>query len=107
MTDESVKTSTPSPAGTPSETSDPYHHPADQSFVLQYMIDVQKSIGELTKAVSKLEESADSQRDELRKIRTTIAAAAGALTVILVVGSFLINKIWDRVVTVLAGATPS
>lgn len=70
-------------------------------------MEIQKSIGTLTNAVTKLESSVSDQSGKVDKILYILAAAGGALAVILTVGAFLLDKIWDRLLGVLQLTPPS
>lgn len=108
MADTDQKSVQQSDVGSPSESATPYQqHPADQSFVLQCLIDLQKTVGALTKAVEKLESSVGEQSGKIDKIRYTLAGAGGAVTVILIIGAFALDKIWDRLISALQMAPPS
>lgn len=78
---------------------------ADHSFTLQAIMDIQKSNGQLTEAVSSLRLSIDKLDSKLDRVEGTVSGvthkiyAAGVVLAILVaLGGFMVNKAWDLMV---------
>lgn len=102
-----IGTTTPSTAGL-----------IDHSFTLQAIMELQKSNGNLTGAVSALKQSIDKLDNKLDKIEEKVSGvthkiyAAGVVLAILVcLGGFIINKAWDLMIKQVqitdSRATPS
>lgn len=77
----------------------------DHSFTLQAIMDLQKSNGQLTEAVSSLRLSIDKLNSKLDRVEGTVSGvkhkiyAAGVVLAILVaLGGFMVNKAWDLMV---------
>lgn len=91
---------------TPAELNDsvtPQHYMGhDHSFTLQTIMELQKSTGQLIESVNNLRSSVDSQNSKLQKIEDGLAdvkrkiyAAGIVIGIVMVVGGFFVNKIWD------------
>ena len=81
----------------------------DHSFTLQAIMELQKSVGQLTEAVNTTRSSLDKQGEHLGKIEEKISgithklyAAGVVLAIGLAVGGFLLNKSWDKALDLLA-----
>jgi Flp pilus assembly protein TadB len=77
----------------------------DYSFTLQMVMELQKSTGQLTEAVNSLRDAIDKQGDKIDKIEDKLSgitqkiyAAGVVLTILVVIGGFIVNKAWDIVV---------
>lgn len=83
---------------------DPQRNVAGQSFTLQAIFEIQKSVGQLQASVdrldSKVEKLDDSVSDvsgKVSRINMILFAASIILTISITLGGFLANKIWDSV----------
>jgi hypothetical protein len=81
----------------------------DHSFTLQAIMEMQRSIGQQTEAINNLGNSINtlssrtkSVEDETSKINTRLAIAASILAILLVVGGFIIDKVWDSAWVLIA-----
>jgi len=81
----------------------------DHSFTLQAVMEVQKSIGQLTEATRSMRADMDKQSARLDKIDEKLSgithklyAASVVLAIALAAGAFLLNKSWDRALDLLA-----
>ena len=81
----------------------------DHSFTLQAIMEMQRSIGQQTEAINNLGHSINtlssrtkSVEDETSKINTRLAIAASILAILLVVGGFIIDKVWDSAWVLIA-----
>lgn len=87
----------------------------DHSFTLQSIMEIQKSIGQLTEAVKNLDSSIRQQGDDVRELKEKMSGvthklyAAGVLLAIaLAIGGFIVDKAWDLVVDqIKKSAAPS
>lgn len=68
----------------------------DHSFLLQAILQNQGTLGELKEAVSSIKTSVDNQGKDIRNHGKIIAAAGGAVGVILAIGGFILDKMWDK-----------
>ena len=85
----------------PPEYGEAIRHPADQSWVLQLLIDLKSSVSELKEAVRTLQKDSEKQSDKLSTISHQIYGAALVLVVILGLGTFLLDKFWDVIVKIV------
>ena len=69
--------------------------------VVESMMQMQQSIGELKANVDHLTRASDKQSGKLDRISHVIFAAGVVLAIVLSVGGFFMNKIWDGVFTLL------
>ena len=67
---------------------------------------VQKSLGELQEAVRNLKSTSDAQSAKLDRISHIVFAASVIGGILLAVGGFLINKVWDGIGDILARLPP-
>lgn len=74
----------------------------DHSFTLQAIMELQKSTGQLTEAVSALRGSVDKFDKKLDKIEEKVSgvthklyAATVVLAILVCIGGFIVNKAWD------------
>jgi hypothetical protein len=81
----------------------------DHSFTLQAVMEMQRSMGQQTEAIHQLgrtinalDSRAKSVEDELSKVNTRLAIAASILTILLVVGGYIIDKVWDSAWVLIA-----
>lgn len=89
---------TPQDAGAPPHFSG--HH--DHSFTLQAIMELQKSVGQISaevKALAVASEKIDGKLDKIEEkvsgVTHKLYAAGVVMTILLVIGGFLINKAWD------------
>lgn len=76
----------------------PIPQQATHDFTLQAVLEMQKSIGGLEEAVGELKTKTAENTKILSGVTTKMALAAGAVAVILLVGGFFLDKIWDELV---------
>jgi hypothetical protein len=74
---------------------------ADHSWVLQTIMELQKSMGQLTQAVTTLTQQSKEQGDKLDSISHRVYAAAVVLTVLGAITYFFLDRMWDRVLDAL------
>lgn len=79
----------------------------DHSFTLQAIMEVQRSIGELTGSVNHLKESVDGHGDSLKSLQRVVWIATGGFIVGSAVLAFVLDKLWDRVMTVIQSIPPA
>lgn len=75
----------------------------DHSWSLQAIMEMQKTLGELSASIKSLETAVNKQAAAIGNIKLILAGAAGAVTVILAVGGFIIDKLGDKIATLIAG----
>ena len=73
----------------------------DHSFTLQAIMENQRTLGELKGSMDTLKASVDAQGKKLEKHGNIIAVATGAVSVAIVVASFVIDKLWDKVASLV------
>jgi hypothetical protein len=64
-------------------------------------MEMQKSIGQILESIQGLREETKSHGQKLERFEKIVYAAGTIGTVVVVVGAFLINKLWDPVVAAL------
>lgn len=69
--------------------------------VVELMMQMQQSIGELKANVSHLKAASDKQSSKLDRISHIIFASGVVLAIVLGVGGFFLNKIWDGVFSLM------
>lgn len=81
----------------------------DHSFTLQAVMEMQRSMGQQTEAINQLgrtintlDSRTKSVEDELSKVNTRLAIAASILAILLVVGGYIIDKVWDSAWVLIA-----
>lgn len=74
-------------------------------FTLQAIMELHKSTGELTSTITSLKSSIDKQDQKLTALECTVSsvthkiyAAGVVLTILVVIGGFMVNKTWDLMV---------
>jgi hypothetical protein len=70
------------------------------------MMQIQKSIGELQSTVNHLKTTVDGHGSKLDSISHRVYAAGAVIAVLLGIGGWLLNKIWDKLVSVVAAVPP-
>lgn len=78
----------------------------DHSFTLQAIMEMQRTLGQLVEATESLKRSADEQRKEIKGHGYIIAGASAATTVVLMIGGYFIDKMWDKLAAIMAIAPP-
>ncbi len=76
----------------------------DYSFTLQAVMELQKSVGQLTAKFDEFDKKLDRQTDKLDGLGRQIYAAWAVLIVFTVIGGFLINHLWGPISNMLAQA---
>ncbi len=78
----------------------------DHSLLLQAIMENQRTLGEVKEGVAHLKIQADAQSKTLNRHGYMIAWASGGVTVAILMGSFLLNKIWDKLSTLVTLKIP-
>ena len=73
----------------------------DHSWVLQTTIEMQKSLGQLSQSISDMRADIKEHGEKLAKFERILYAVSVVGALLVVVGGFLINKLWDPVVAAL------
>lgn len=89
--------STPHPRQIPETTPPPYGKVVSDAWVVEGMMQVQKSLGELTATVALLKSASDKQATKIDRISHIIVAAGVVLAIVTGIGGFFMSKIWDGV----------
>lgn len=96
------------PSRYPAETTPQAYHSSDYSFTLQTIMEMQKTLGQLTQAVNTLTEESKKRGDILDKISHKVYAAQVGLVVAGVVLStlgsaavYLLSEIWKAMYPLL------
>ena len=83
----------------------PIYQNHDHSFTLQTVMEMQKSVGQLTEAVCALRSSIDKQSNRMEKLEDKLSdvthklyAAGVILVALLAFGGFIVDKAWDLMV---------
>ena len=66
--------------------------------MVEGMMQMQKTLGELTASVNSLKSASDKQGTKLDRISHILFAAGVVLSIVLGIGAFLMNKMWDGIV---------
>ena len=74
----------------------------DHSWVLQTVMELQKSTGQLTQAVKTLTDQSKEQGKKLDSISHRVYAATAVVTVIGGILYFVLNRMWDQIASALA-----
>lgn len=91
--------STPAaPQGTPQDVAG---FDRDHSFTLQAIMEMQRSLGELTQAVKTLTDTTKIHGDKIEKISHRVYAAGAVIVVLLGIGTFFLDKIWDTLAAIV------
>jgi hypothetical protein len=97
------------PQQPPIQSSTPISPMVDHSFTLQAIMELQKSVGQLTEAVNTTRLALEKQNQQLGKIEEKVSsithklyAAGVVLAIALAMGGFLLNKSWDKALDLLA-----
>jgi hypothetical protein len=68
------------------------------------MMQMQQTMGELKATVAHLTSASDQQGQKLDRISHRMYAAGVVLAILLAVGGFLLNKVWDGVFALLSAS---
>lgn len=90
--------------GTPDSypVSPPTPRPTEVNWILQTILELQNSIGQLTQAVKTLSEDTKDYRKKLDSISHRFYAATAVLTAIGAILYFLLKQTWGQLVDILA-----
>lgn len=83
-----------------------YPEAVGTTFVVESLMQIQKSIGELQSTVNHLKTSVDSHGSKIDSISHRVYAAGAVIAVLLGIGGWLLNKIWDKLISVVALPPP-
>lgn len=83
------------------EVPPPYEQVVGTGYLVEQMMQIQHSIGELKATVNQLKDASDKQSATLNTVSHRIYAAGAVIAVILTAGGFLLNKIWDSLVILI------
>jgi hypothetical protein len=78
-----------------------YAQAVGATYLVESIMQMQQTIGELKSTVTHLKEASDKQTVKLDRISHIIFASGVVLAIILGIGGFFMNKIWDGVVTII------
>ena len=78
-----------------------YAEAVGATYIVESMMQLQGAIGELKSDVRHLSASTERQSTKLDRISHIMFAAGTILTLVLAVGGFFLNKIWDGLVVVI------
>lgn len=84
-------------------------------YVWKQLGDIQQALGRLESAISQVQRSQEKADEKVEKLEEKLSgvthkiyAATAVLTILLVVGGFIVNKAWDLMASTIANqATPS
>jgi hypothetical protein len=109
----SAKKSGPSGPDDPVGTPENYPVPTprglqgdDRTFLLQNVLDLQKTTGQLTQAVATLTKETERQRDKLDSISHRMYGAAAVVAAIGAVLYFFLDRMWTQILRVLQSLPP-
>lgn len=100
----------------PPQTPPPANGGGDYSpYVWKQLGDIQQALGRLESAINQVQRSQDKADEKLEKLEEKLSgvthkiyAATAVLTILLVVGGFIVNKAWDLMAASIAQhATPN
>lgn len=74
----------------------------DHSFLLQAIMENQRTLGELKSTLEDIKATVDKHGGKLDSLSHRIYAAGAVLIVILAIAGFILDKIWDQLITLLA-----
>jgi hypothetical protein len=81
-----------------------YAESVGSAWLMEAVMQMEQSIGELKATVAHLNTSSEKHSTKLDRISHVIFAAGVVLAIILAIGGFFLNKIWDGVFTLLTKA---
>ena len=90
---------------TPTQSNQP-NPSQDHSFTLQLIMELQRSVGQVSESLaqihrdtSRIESRLDKLDSSMSSVKTTITAAGIVLAIIIAISSFFVDKAWDSVVS--------
>ena len=86
MPNKRAETQRRSETTTPSESAEPYEHPADHSWNLQILLDLKESIGRLDERTSRALDEVLLLRSDVKTLPTRTAFWAGVSLIVFVFG---------------------
>ncbi len=89
-----MATERPETPPTFAETTPSRYPMADYSFTLQAVMELQKTVGQLTERIDTLIKRVDQQGPKLSSISHQIYAAWAVLVVLGILGGFFVNHLW-------------
>ena len=91
----------PQPRQIPETTPTRYAGAVNEMWLAETVMQMQKSMGELTSSVAQLKTTSADQSTKLDKISHRMYAAGAVITVLMGLGGFFLSKIWDGVFMLL------
>jgi len=88
------------------ETNPPSFPGSDYSFTLQAVFEMQGTLGKLTQAVENLTEKTKGHSEKLDHVSKVIYATGAVLTVLGIIGGWLIGKVWELLIPYLQAHKP-
>ena len=82
-----------------------YAETVQTGWVVESMMQVQQTLGELKAMTKHLTEESTRHGAKLDRISHIIFAAGAVLAVLMSIGGFLLDKLWDSMVLLLKGAS--
>jgi hypothetical protein len=90
------------PTGTPSR--DRYAEAVDRGYIAEQLGQIQHTLGALREAVDHLKIASISHGEKLEHINKIIFASGIVLIIVLSIGGFILNKIWDVLIKALVAS---
>ena len=81
-----------------------YHQAVGVAYITEALMQMQATLGELKSDARHLTVASEKQGGKIDRISHIIFAAGVVLTILLAIGGFLLNKMWDGLVLVLKTA---
>jgi hypothetical protein len=88
----------------PEVTPTAYAEAVGATYLVESMMQMQKSLGELTAHVTNLKTASDTHGTKIDRISHIMFAASVVLVIVLSIGGFFMNKIWDGVFALMKAA---
>lgn len=82
-----------------------YADTVGNGWVVESMMQMQQAVGELKATTHHLTSASDKSSSKLDRISHVIFAAGVVLAIILAIGGFLLDKIWDGIVVLMKAHT--
>lgn len=95
----------PQPRQMPDVETPSYPKVLADGWMIEGMMQIQKSLGELNATVASLKVASDKQGKTVDRISHVLFAAAVVIAIVLTIGGFIINKTWDILLGMLKAAT--
>jgi hypothetical protein len=90
------------PSGEP--LRDRYVDAVDRGYIAEQLSQIQHTLGGLREVVDALKTSSHTHGEKLERINKIIFAAGVVLIIVLSVGGFILDKIWDALIAALVAA---